>query len=84
MAWDLATGQGHMFEVMDTAEVHDHSGRWINDKAISLVRTGKTLDGKLEKDACTATWVSARQLKLDCTGTQAGATVWTFSSAFRK
>ena len=48
-----------MFEVADTAEVHDHSGKWTSDKSISLVRQGKTLDGKLEKDACTATWVSA-------------------------
>jgi hypothetical protein len=84
MAWDLATGQGHMFEVADTAEVHDHSGKWTSDKSISLVRQGKTLDGKLEKDACTATWVSAGELKFDCTGTQAGATVWTFTSTSRK
>ena len=84
MAWDIATGQGHMFEVMDTAEVHDHAGKWINDKSVSLVRQGKTLDGKLEKDACTATWVSANELKFDCTGTQAGATVWTFTSTNKK
>ena len=50
----------------------------------SLVRQGKVLDGKMEKDACTATWVSASELKLDCTGTQAGATVWTFTSTSRK
>jgi hypothetical protein len=84
MAWDIATGQAHMFEVGDTAEVHDHSGKWINDKSVSLVRQGRALDGKMEKDACTATWVSANELKLDCTGTQAGATVWTFSSTIKK
>ena len=84
MGWDIATGQAHMFEVMDTAEVHDHSGRWLNDKAVSLVRQGKNLEGKLEKDACTATWLSAAELKLECTGSVAGATAWTFSSAFRK
>ena len=84
MGWDIATGQAHMFEIADTAEVHDHSGKWINDKSVSLVRQGKTLDGKMEKDDCTATWVSARELKLDCTGSQAGATVWTFTATSKK
>jgi len=84
MGWDIATGQAHMFELADTAEVHDHSGKWINDKSVSLVRQGKTLDGKMEKDDCTATWVSARELKLDCTGSQAGATVWTFTATSKK
>jgi len=84
MGWDLATGTGHMFEVADTGEVHDHSGKWTNDKTITLVRSGKTLDGKLEKDSCTATWVSPSELKFDCVGTQAGATVWTFTSTSKK
>lgn len=84
MGWDIATGQGHMFELADSGEVHDHAGRWTNAKSISLVRSGKALDGKIEKDACTATWVSASELKFDCTGTQAGATVWTFTSTSKK
>ena len=84
MAWDLATGMAHMFEVGDTGEVHDHSGKWTSDKSVSLVRNGKTLDGKLEKDSCTATWVSPGELKFDCVGTQAGATVWTFTSTSKK
>jgi hypothetical protein len=84
MGWDIATGQAHMFEIADTAEVHDHSGKWIDGKSVSLVRQGKTLDGKLEKDACTATWVSASEVKLDCTGSQGGATIWTFTSTNKK
>ena len=84
MGWDIATGQAHMFEISDTGEVHDHSGRWINAKSVSLVRTGKSLDGKIEKDSCTTTWVSANELKFDCTGSQAGATVWTFNSTSKK
>jgi hypothetical protein len=84
MGWDVATGQAHMFEIGDTAEVHDHSGKWIDDRSVSLVRQGKTLDGKMEKDACTATWVTASELKFDCTGTQGGATVWTLTSTSRK
>jgi hypothetical protein len=84
MGWDIATGEAHMFELADSGEVHDHSGKWINDKSVTLVRQGKSLDGKLEKDACTATWVTASELKFDCTGTQAGATIWTFTSTSRK
>jgi len=84
MGWDVGTGEAHMFEIADTAEVHDHSGKWIDDRSVSLVRQGRTADGKDEKDDCTATWPSARELKLDCTGTQAGATVWTFSTTMRK
>jgi hypothetical protein len=84
MGWDIATGRAHMFEVMDSSEVHDHSGRWIDDKSVSLVREGKALDGKLEKDDCTATWVTSREVKLACTGTQGGATAWTFTSTCRK
>jgi hypothetical protein len=70
--------------VMNTAEVHDHSGKWTNDRAASLVHQGKNLEGKLETDACTATWVTAGELKLACTGTVAGATAWTFSATNRK
>ena len=84
MGWDIATGEAHMFELGDNAEVHDHSGKWTNDKSVSLVRQGKTPDGKMEKDACTATWVTANELKFDCVGTQAGATVWTFTSTSKR
>jgi len=84
MGWDIGTGEGHMFEISDNAEVHDHSGKWLSDKSISLVRQGRTYDGKNEKDACTASWPSAQELELDCTGSQAGATVWTFSATMRK
>jgi hypothetical protein len=84
MGWDIATGEAHMFEIADTAEVHDHSGKWINDKSISLVRQGKSLAGKIERDACTATWATASELKFDCIGTQAGATVWTLTSTSKR
>jgi hypothetical protein len=84
MGWDVATGQAHMFEIADTAEVHDHAGKWIDGRSVSLVRQGKTLDGKMEKDACTATWTSPGEVKLDCTGTQGGTTVWTFTSTCKK
>ena len=84
MGWDVATGTGHMFEIADTGEVHDHSGKWTDARSITLVHEGKTLAGPQEKDSCIATWVSARELKFDCTGTQAGVPVWTFTSTSRK
>jgi hypothetical protein len=84
MGWDIATGEAHMFELGDTAEVHDHSGKWTNDKSVSLVRQGKNLEGKIEKDTCTATWVTASELKFDCIGTVGGATDWTFTSTAKK
>jgi hypothetical protein len=43
-----------------------------------------SLDGKVEKGACTGTWVTASELKFDCVGTQAGATVWTFTSTSKR
>jgi hypothetical protein len=84
MGWDVATGTGHMFEISDTGELHDHSGKWADGKSITLVHEGKTPAGPQEKDSCTATWASARELKFDCTGTQAGVPVWTFTSTSRK
>jgi hypothetical protein len=84
LGWDVATGQGHMFEVVDTGEVHSYSGKWTSDKAIALVHQGKNPEGKPEKDACAVTWASARQLALDCSGTQAGATAWTLKATSRK
>jgi len=84
LGWDIATGEAHMFELGDTAEVHDHSGKWINDKSVSLVRQGKNLDGKIEKDTCTATFLSASELKFDCVGMVGTATAWTFTSTSKK
>jgi hypothetical protein len=84
MGWNLGTGEAHMFEVSDAGEVHDHSGKWTDDKSVSLVHVGKTPDGKEEKDACTATWNAPKELKFDCTGSQGGATVWTFTSTAKK
>lgn len=82
--WDIATGMGHMFEVMSSAEVHDHSGKWTDDKAITLAHQGKTLEGRMEKDSCTVTWRSASEIEFACTGTQAGATAWTMSMTLKK
>ena len=31
-AWDITTGEGHMLEVEDSPTVHDHAGKWRDDK----------------------------------------------------
>jgi hypothetical protein len=64
--------------------VHNHTGKWNDDGSVSLVHQGKTTAGKDEKDACTASWKSPREMKFDCTGTQGGSTVWAFTSTARK
>lgn len=84
MGWDLGTQEAHMFEVSDAGEVHNHAGKWTDDKSVSLVHQGKTFEGKDEKDACTATWASAKEMKLECVGTQGAATMWTFSANSKK
>jgi hypothetical protein len=84
LGWNLGTGEATMFEVSDAGEVHQHTGKWNDDKSVSLVHQGKTPAGPEEKDACTASWPSPRELKFDCTGTQGATTVWTFTSTARK
>lgn len=82
--WDIATGEAHMFEIGDTGEVHDHSGKWLDDKSVSLVRQGKNVEGKDEKDDCKATFNSAKEMVFACTGTQGATTAWTFTSTNKK
>ena len=84
MGYNLGTGEATMFEVSDAGEVHNHTGKWQDDKTVSLVHQGKTPDGKDEKDACTASFPSPKELKFDCTGTQGATTAWTFTSTAKK
>ena len=84
-AWDMATGEAHMFEVASTGEVHNHVGKLLDGgKGVSLIHEGKNLEGKVEKDDCTMTWPSPKEKKIACAGTQAGATVWTFGASCKK
>ena len=83
-AWDMAAGEGHMLEVASSGEVHDHVGKWADDKSITLVRTGKNLDGKEEVDSVTFTWVSPKEIAMKGEGTVAGAVAWSMTSTAKK
>jgi hypothetical protein len=84
LGWDLAEATAHMFEVANTGEVHDHSGKWTDDKTISLVRNGKNIQGKEEVDTVTFAWASPKALKVSGEGKQDGAVAWSFSSDMKK
>src|SRR5687768_7866403 len=34
--WDLGAKEGHMFEVSNAGEVHNHVGKWSDDKTVVL------------------------------------------------
>ena len=82
--WDVGAQEGHMFEVSNMAEVHNHSGKWADDKTITLVHDGKNAEGKEEKDSLTMTWTSPKELSMKAVGTQGANTVWTFTSVAKK
>ncbi len=83
-AWDIATGEGHMLEVEDSPTVHDHAGKWSDDKSISLVRTGKNMEGKDETDTVTLTWMSPKEITFAATGKSGATTNWTFNATMKK
>jgi hypothetical protein len=83
-AWDIASGEGHMLEVEDSPTVHDHAGKWSNDKTIVLVRTGKNMEGKIETDTVTLTWGSPKEITFAATGKSGGVTNWTFHANMKK
>ena len=37
-SFDKATSKMHIFSVTFQGDAHDHSGEWINDKMIKLIR----------------------------------------------
>jgi hypothetical protein len=83
-AWDIATGEGHMLEVEDSPTVHDHVGKWTDDKSISLVRTGKNSEGKVETDTVTFTWVGPKEVTFAAIGKSGAMTNWTFNGTMKK
>jgi hypothetical protein len=84
LGWDSAAETAHMFEVANTGETHNHAGKWIDDKTISLVHSGKNLQGKEEVDTLTFNWVSPRELKVSGEGKQGTNTAWSFTSTMKK
>ncbi len=83
-AWDINTGEGHMFEVENSPTVHNHVGKWSDDKTISLVRTGKNVEGKDETDTVTFTWVSPKEVTFAATGKSGPTTNWIFNATMKK
>lgn len=79
IGWNMATGQGHVFEVSDAADVNDLAGTWATDASMSIARDGKNLEGQQERIACRLSWPSADAMKVDCTASVAGSTTWTFA-----
>ena len=84
MAWDVVAGEGHMFEVESMGNVHNHVGKWVDDKSITLVHVGKNAQGVEETDTVTLTWVSPKEIVFKANG-KSGATVnWTFVGTMKK
>jgi hypothetical protein len=84
MGWDSAAETAHMFEVANTGETHNHTGKWTDDKTISVVHSGKNLQGKEEVDTLTFNWVSPKEVKVSGDGKQGTTTAWSFVSTMKK
>jgi hypothetical protein len=84
IGWDIAEATAHMFEVANTGEVHDHSGKWADPQTITLVRKGKNVQGKDETDSITFKWSSPKEVSVTGSGTSGGATLWSFTSTAKK
>jgi hypothetical protein len=83
-SWDIVTGEGHMHEVESMGNVHDHAGKWMDEKTISLGHTGKNMEGKEETDTVTFTMVSAKEIVFKADGKSGATTNWTFSGTMKK
>lgn len=62
--WDIAAGEGRMYEVTNLGVTHAHMGKWDDDKSITLVHSGKNFEGKDEKDSVTFTWNSPKEMSV--------------------
>jgi hypothetical protein len=82
--WNIGEGVATMFEVSNMAEVHQHTGKWADEKSITVTHNGKNVEGKDEKDALTFTWNSPREMTLKGEGTSGGQTLWTFTATAKK
>lgn len=82
--WSVADGMAHLFEVTNMGDVHDHAGKWDDDKTITVVHRGKSLAGKQGEDSLTFARVGAKQMRVTGKGTEDGAPAWTFAGTFTK
>jgi hypothetical protein len=84
MGWDLGSAMAHMYEVTNTAAVHDHAGAWKDDQTITVVHRGKDAGGKDEEDSLTFSWQSPKVVLVKGEGKAGGAAAWTFAGTMRK
>lgn len=84
MGWNIGEGVATMFEMTNMGEVHHHTGKWTDDKSITVTHTGKTWEGKEEKDALTYTWNSPKELMMKAEGTTGATVNWTFTAMMKK
>lgn len=84
MTWDVVTGEGHMLEADSMGSVHNHAGKWTDDKTITMVHTGKNLEGKEETDTITFTYVSPREMTMKADGKSGTTTNWTVTASGKK
>ncbi len=83
-AWNIGSNEATMFEVSDMAEVHTHTGKWTDDKTITITHSGNTADGKYEVDALTFTWTSPKEVMIKAQGTQGGNVMWSMTATAKK
>lgn len=84
MGWSIGEGQATMFEVSSMGEVHSHTGKWTDDKTISLTHQGKNPEGKVETDTVTFTWNAPKEIALKAEGTVEGKAAWSFTATMKK
>ncbi len=84
MGWNIGDSMATMFEVTNMGEVHNHTGKWLDEKSITLTHQGKTWEGMEEKDVVTFTWTSPKEMAIKAEGTSGTATAWTLSATAKK
>jgi hypothetical protein len=84
MGWAIGEGQAHMHEMTNYGDVHDHKGKWTDDKTITVVQVGKNAEGKEETDNLTFVFNSPRELVMKGEGTVGGAQQWTINATLKK
>ncbi len=84
MGWNMGDATAHLFELTNFAEVHDHRGKWTDDKNITLVHTGKNTQGKDETDSLTMTFVSPKEIAFKASGNSGGTETFSMTSTWKK
>lgn len=84
MGWSIGEGAATLFEVSNMGEVHQHTGKWTDDKSITVTHQGKTWDGKDEKDVLTFAWSSPKEMAIKAEGVSGATTHWTISATAKK